>query len=302
MVSAIAHLEYNYQNDTVLHKRDQYARPRTDFGYVKSRLLAIPSVPAPRQSKYAIATLFRYSQPHHASQIENWLVAVQNSIWFSSVDILLFHESCFCEAHLSGLVPMPLKFINISHFFSPKKYPDNALCPENDLSRKFNFGYKAMCHFWFIDIWSYTTEYDFVLRVDSDCFLSRMNSLSSVHLWDHWLASDAFMSPGQADDEDAVVVGLRAFVRDFARNRSLPVKRHLNPYTNVMGFKPTWWQRIKDFQNAVDKTNCIFLNRWGDLPLYGEVLFLNNISIKPLCGFSYYHKSHDIKIEGESCS
>ena len=70
------------------------------------------------------------------------------------------------------------------------------------------------------------------------------------------------------------------------------------PYTNIIGFNLKKLREnviLQKYIEQVKYSNCIYIYRWGDLPLWGEVLhylyekkdYIKSNLIK------YYHKSHN---------
>mmetsp|Transcript_7091 Transcript_7091/g.14527 ORF Transcript_7091/g.14527 Transcript_7091/m.14527 type:complete len:544 (+) Transcript_7091:105-1736(+) len=111
--------------------------------------------------------------------------------WASSVDHLVFHEPDLPSSHINHLRVnsgnLSLSFVDVGKTFKSAKRRDAAArrklvgrpggkalkgeCEPTDLSEQYPLGYKAMCWFWYSQVLSYTHAYDFVLRVDDDCFL-----------------------------------------------------------------------------------------------------------------------------------
>jgi hypothetical protein len=52
---------------------------------------------------------------------------------------------------------------------------------------------------------------------------------------------------------------------------------------------------VKNVLQEIDKSECIFSNRWGDLPIWGYILgyLIDKNLYKVETGVSYYHGSHD---------
>jgi hypothetical protein len=113
-----------------------------------------------------------------------------------------------------------------------------------------------------------------------------------------------------AKDHDFVTHGLNLFTKDFIKkqlNPQIPVIDHgpSGPYTNVIGLNLKQLREnnlIQKYIEKVKESNCIYIYRWGDLPLWGEVLYyfcdrsmyINNNKIK------YYHGSHNIYVGGNN--
>ena len=87
-----------------------------------------------------------------------------------TVDVLMFSEfnlsSSLWEHQFQGLA----KYyeINIAHLGYSSK-------------RKEQYGYKFMCKFFMIDMYEYLLDYDFYMRLDTDCFL--INADHNLFAW-----------------------------------------------------------------------------------------------------------------------
>ena len=120
-----------------------------------------------------------------------------------------------------------------------------------------------MCRLWYSAVWKYLRRYDYVLRFDEDNIL--------VH--GQWLEDITYFGTVKCVPQDSadVTVGLTEFFWNSER-------RHYEkyyPYTNVMFVNVQWALTDITVQNmfrAVEDSNCICINRWGDLPLWGETL------------------------------
>ena len=53
-------------------------------------------------------------------------------------------------------------------------------------------------------------------------------------------------------------------------------KKPYGPYTNLIGFsldKIRNNNAFEEYKNAIDESDMIYKRRWGDLPLWGEVIY-----------------------------
>ena len=219
-----------------------------------------------------------------------------------TVDILIFHEGNIPEEHqlhIQSKTPeLFLQFINVSGI---------AFKPEKEFILKetfdwFSLGYRHMCSFWFVDFWHFVEKYDALLRIDEDCQvdfnIDRLLNDESSHL---------FIAGGTIEDCDFVTIGLNQFSINFINNNNdydfkrsnsrLPV----GPYTNLMLFKLNKIREnimFKKYVDSIDKSEMIYKRRWGDLPLWGDVIYyifgedtmLIDNTIK------YYHDSYKATI------
>jgi hypothetical protein len=221
------------------------------------------------------------------------------------VDLIIFHEGNIKLSHQdfikkkSGLDS--LKFIDVRDSFSSQKIKYSSFCSETKLSKKFNHGYKCMCKFWFYDFIDYLKAYKFVIRVDEDCliksfpideFIEKLESKQCFYI-------TPLIIP---KDHDDVTLGLDKFCQNFFDNYK-PLKApnlKNNPYTNVFMMDIQFFVNstlFTTFANEVLETGCIYINRWGDLPLWGAILsmYKPNIMLESRA-IRYLHGSHGIMI------
>ena len=69
------------------------------------------------------------------------------------------------------------------------------------------------------------------------------------------------------------------------------------PYTNFMILNINFFKNNKDvvnILNEINKSDCIFSNRWGDLPIWGYILsyFIDKTYYIEDKNISYIHGSH----------
>ena len=237
------------------------------------------------------------------------LIKRNNSIsqqkWWYKYDYIIFHEGNIPLDHqnyikkMSGNITSKLRFINVKESFDTFKNCDNInidICPVSFMSKSFNCGYKAMCNFWFIDFIKYCYNYNYILRIDEDCFLNEDQKdpkNSAVIASPYWYGMD----------DPNVIKGMQKFFSNLANSEQgitykwHDIKEWESPYTNVLWISIKWAmsKEIQYIQNSVKQSKCISSNRWGDLALWGAVCHLLNINHKTI-SLSYYHKSHNKNI------
>ena len=57
----------------------------------------------------------------------------------------------------------------------------------------------------------------------------------------------------------------------------------------------TWAKGLTHVLDAVNKSNCIYANRWGDLPLWGATKHLAGGELEVL-QLAYHHGSHGVQV------
>lgn len=116
----------------------------------------------------------------------------------NNFDVVIFCEHLIdmdMQEKLQNSSKLPLKFVFVDEqlrgsekeYLTKKKEPSaqrqmHKMCPENGGSNYFGFGYKSMCQFWFTDFQKYVKEYDWLLRIDDDCHLMKLNKSLSPSL------------------------------------------------------------------------------------------------------------------------
>jgi hypothetical protein len=102
------------------------------------------------------------------------------------------------------------------------------------------------------------------------------------------LPSKLLIAGAMDSDGEHVTHGLNNFTLNFFKNNGFTIKSKEpgGPYTNIFALnllKLHKNQFLKLYMNHVDKSNNIYIYRWGDLPLWGEIL-------------EYFYKKHDYLI------
>lgn len=193
-------------------------------------------------------------------------------------DIIIFHEGNITLNHqeyIQSKSPnLPLQFKSI-----PFKNNNSvcSLCPPTKVSVSFSMGYKNMCYFWSIDFLEYLKDYEYILRIDEDCLIKSIPE-NIIEMYKD--KNIVFSSPHfQGDDDFPVIVGMKKlFVKYMKKNGLQPQKIDIRcPYTNVMILNIHYFRNNHIVQNIlqlIKASNCIFSNRWGDLPIWGHILTL----------------------------
>jgi hypothetical protein len=218
-----------------------------------------------------------------------------------STDILIFHEGDIQEKHqgyIQNETPgLKIQFIDISPiaFRNEKK----NISVKTGV-RGFSLGYRHMCSFWFVNFWDAVKEYDKLLRIDEDCYID-FNIDKILSDLDNWV----FIVGGAGKDDDDVTMGLNKFSIDFINQHknTFTFKQHdtklpTGPYTHTMGLALDKIRNTDIFQKyktAIDASNMIYERRWGDLPLWGEVIYyiFGSDTLNVDKNIKYFHQSHN---------
>ena len=252
--------------------------------------------------KYCIVVLTRgYNNLNEYKKLIDRNIAIYDKIYSkkNNFDIIIFNEGNINteqQKYIQSNTPnMPLIFKTVQ-FYNTDII--NDYCPP---ILDFSSGYKNMCYFWSIDYLEYLKEYDFMIRIDEDCVIETLDpNIIDKYKEKNIKFSSAYF---QGEDDPNVTIGMKELVDNFMTKHNLKkIKDELRcPYTNFMIVNIPYFKNNKTIQQLLDeikKSNCIFSNRWGDLPIFGYILtylvnpelYIEDKSIK------YYHDSHKIKI------
>ena len=257
--------------------------------------------------KKCIAVLTRgYEHFHNYSLLIQRNKHIENNLLDKTIDILIFHEGNITEQHqieIAQQTPLlKIIFLNIKSSKAFRNEKENTQFYQPTL--EWGIGYRHMCSFWFADFLHFVSEYDYLVRIDEDC-----NIYSNVDYIFTKLNEYCFISGTCEKDQPHVTLGLNQFTIDFVNKNSDSYVFKQNevkdppsgPYTNLFGISLNFVRThdiLLKYIQEIDFSNKIYENRWGDLPLWGEVIdyitgkesiFIDN-TIK------YYHASHCMQV------
>ena len=156
-------------------------------------------------------------------------------------DVVIFCERRMSvhEKQLRRGSKLPLKFVYVDEsllageadYLKSKlnlttKTVMSTLCPANAGSIYFSLGYKGMCQFWFSGFLQFVKNYDWLLRVDDDCHLLKLETsdydMSSLFpLPDHVPFAPALWKPSQICSIRKTVTGLFNFTQEFMTKHNI---------------------------------------------------------------------------------
>jgi hypothetical protein len=228
-------------------------------------------------------------------------IHISNNLKDKSIDILIFHEGNILENHqifISNKTPeLKIKFIDISNI----AFQDNKKNIEFDKeTNAFNLGYRHMCSFWFINFFDAVKNYDKLLRIDEDCYID--SNIDEIFLK---LDKHLFICGSYSRDCNFVTKGLNQHSLEFLNEnkekytfKNTSPKNPDGPYTNLIGFsldKINNNDMFHKYKIKTDNSDMIYKQRWGDLPLWGEVIYyifgIDTIKIDKT--IKYFHESHN---------
>lgn len=220
-------------------------------------------------------------------------------------DFLIFHEGNIPPHHQSYIQQksphLPLTFVDVSSIAFDNVRKGDAHRPFLPATNAWPTSYRHMCHFWFVDFWECVQSYDEILRIDEDCLVEFPIPQGFALLRDRlaifgkWAVEPSF-----------VVDGLSAYVSAFLKEQpSLrPPSKIRGPYSNVLFLNVQRLREIPlvmDFVQSfrVNQGALIYKNRWGDLPLWGQVFDrllpphpISSVLLLSIPRLPYYHGSH----------
>ena len=214
-----------------------------------------------------------------------------------NLDYIIFHEGNIDEddqEYINSKTDMlKFKFINVSESF--KRDAIKFWGP----TQKFGLGYRNMCNFWFCEFWKYVENYDKILRIDEDCIFDSDHSKIFDMINENVVACYGRWSV----DYSFVTEGLNKFTLNFLNKNKISARGRgpSGPYTNVYALNIKILKNNKlltDYIHEVSNSNNIYIYRWGDLPLWGEVLtyFYDQSQHVRTTEIKYFHGSHGEKV------
>lgn len=246
--------------------------------------------------------------------------------------IHIFHEPPFNSTfrdHYRAMWPAEMNItFHLVEFSLPRTFPQiDIKDPKqidslnmNPTARRAFPGYNHMIHFFFVDIFNHPVirDLDYFWRLDHD---SRLDSKIGVDVF-RYMRSRGMDYGYRAVTTEArhVAHGMLDFFNDYMHNSSnqavsgasafqqshrnclvIPQdyqeRQETQPLMYYNNFEivnvQTWLSpEIQAFTQAVDETNMIYWNRWGDAPLrYYTVNMLLNVRAKVMewCQIDYFH-------------
>lgn len=213
-----------------------------------------------------------------------------------NMDIIIFHEGNITnqqQSYIQSETPnLPLQFIAIKFY---NNTTINEKCPQIGWANAFNMGYKNMCYFWSIDFLKYLKDYEYIIRIDEDCIIRKLDSnILNEYSDNNIIFACASDHIGGNIDEPDVIIGMIDLFKEFIEKNEITPYSSYNeircPYTNVMIVNVPFFNNneiVMSILKEIELSNCIFSNRWGDLPIWGCILSL-------LVDDKYYLKDTDI--------
>lgn len=254
------------------------------------------------ENKNAIVCLTRgYTKLDDYTNLINRNNSISKHFYSNEYDIIIYNEGNITIEHQEYIQKkspeLNLKFITIEFYNNTEQ---NAICLPTSLSNNFSLGYKNMCYFWSIDFLEYLKHYDYIIRIDEDCIINKIDkNIITKYKKNKIMFSSAYF---QGPDEKDVTIGMENLFNNYLNNNNLTKKSELKcPYTNFMIFNIPFFKNnihVKKILQEIKNSNCIFSNRWGDLPIWGYILsyLIDNKYYIEDKEISYIHGSHGATI------
>jgi len=269
--------------------------------------------PQPQPSRKCIAVLTRgYEDQDKYQDLIDRNQSIHQHLRDKSIPVLIFHEGNIThpqQTYISNQTPeLNIQFIDVKSTQKAFRQEKESI-PFEPETTAFPLGYRHMCSFWIIDFWHFVTEYDFLLRIDEDCIVQfeidaifqQMEIESIQIITGHW-----------GFDCDFVTRGMNDFTRAFLSNvlerpfDQIPT-RYISGICSVSGFHLTSLRKnplLYLFLVELDFSNKIYSHRWGDGPLWGEIIgYILEVAEGNPCKWErsirYYHRSHNTQINGD---
>ena len=221
----------------------------------------------------------------------------------TNVDYIIFHEGNITtehQKHIQEQTPMlPLLFVDVKGTNPKTAFQDTKNIIPCHLTKHASIGYRHMCAFWFVHFFDYVQEYDMMCRLDEDCVVSKYVNVFQ-YMEEH---NQCFVSCRWQDDGGKQTEGLKEWSKKYVETNELKALSYYDkpggPYTNFCALNLMCLGKnneVLKYVWAMDASDKIYSHRWGDLPLWGEVLQLfipKNEYNTRFAHISYYHGSHN---------
>lgn len=165
-----------------------------------------------------------------------------------------------------------------------------------DISFVWNNQYKyaSMCRFFSYHVWNYCKEYEYILRIDTDCELTFSENINILLNQNNIFYKSMFWSDSHPPTNQTL-----PYIIEKLTKKSKNTFWYNFPYTNVFMSKVNFW--LDDPVNKILKKICLsdeqLIYRWGDLPILGSLLNIyakENVGTLPL---KYKHDSHKLYVD-----
>lgn len=163
-----------------------------------------------------------------------------------------------------------------------------------DISKVWHGGYEGMCRFMIYDLWQQCSDFEYVMRVDEDCFLHKVIYDPFDQIENAF--ADYLTSVWWAESHSETNATLPQFIHELTGADPKEFYNDRYPYTNVSLAKVSFMQSLKELK-VIAESPLQRINRWGDLPVIGSLLNIYaKDQVKTMSGLAYYHASHNMQV------
>lgn len=168
------------------------------------------------------------------------------------------------------------------------------------------FGYRYMCKFFMLDIYEHLQPYDFYMRCDTDCLLTRVD-YDILHWFESRDMQYGWLGSG-IESHVPTIETMPPFVINYTANCGIQPSNLLDqsidtPYHYYNNFhlgKPSFFNRpdVRHFLVTVKDSGYVTSHRWGDATVQGYAvrLFGDPKKCSQVPDMEYVHGSHRIKV------
>lgn len=208
-------------------------------------------------------------------------------------DVILFHEGNISNDQQKYIIEqsdgMNLQFIDVGNF-----------------RKQFSDGYWFMCRFWSLEILSYLSDYNFVVRIDDDCDIIHINQEELNYIVDNDVnySTAAMISMGM--EFPHTKEWHKEFLSNYCEANGIEMKKAYDDvgttYPNFMITNIPYYINnvaVQRFLKTITENNTIENIRIGDSVVWGMVLdVIDNKGYYVIKDMQYNHHSHEKMIYG----
>lgn len=165
-----------------------------------------------------------------------------------------------------------------------------------DISDVWTGGYEGMCRFYAFDIFMKSSQYDYILRVDEDCLIIKLDKDPFENIDGCVYAYSTYWGESHSETNATLPI----FINSITGAEPLDFYNNKFPYTNI-GLSDVRFFISEPFFTILKKISTCNeqkINRWGDLPIHGSLLnIFAKGKVKKIEGLEYHHISHNTFIK-----
>lgn len=193
-------------------------------------------------------------------------------------EYVIFHEGNIPEAHQKHIQDnskQKLTFENVADVWSG--------------------GYEGMCRFQSLDVFEKCRRFDYIFRVDEDCFITELTGDPFDNIGDNVYLKSLYWGESHSETNATLPQSIEKLTgakrEDFYNNKF--------PYTNVGIAKVDFFlsEPMYSVLKAIAYSPEQRANRWGDLPVHGALLnIFAEGRVGQIEGIKYFHLSHGFNV------